>query len=66
MTKTRNTGKKQVNNMSLEPESEYEARNKKKYEVKAIIDSAIYDPKGENQLLGGYYLVLWKIYYKRD
>ena len=39
-------------------EKKFEARNNKKYKIKLIINSAIYNKKIENQLLGLYYLVL--------
>ena len=45
----------------LKPEKklEFEAKNNKKYEVKAIIDSAIYSQQANNdQMLGLYYFVL--------
>ncbi len=39
-------------------EKELEARNNKKYEVKVIINSAIYGKETNNQISGLYYLVL--------
>ncbi len=46
-----------------EPEKEFEARDDKEYEVKAIIDSAVYGQQANNsQMPGLYYLVLWKGY----
>ncbi len=37
-------------------------RDDKEYKVKAIINSAAYGKKTNNQMLGLYYLVLWKGY----
>ncbi len=51
------------NNTRLEPKKEFEAIDNKKYEVKIIIDSAIYSKEMTNgQMLGLYYLILWKSY----
>ncbi len=54
------TREKRVDNKALlEPEKEFEARGDKKYEVKAIIDSTVYDQQvNSNQMPGFYYLVL--------
>ncbi len=41
-----------------EPEKEFEAGDNKEYEVKAIIDSAVYGQQANNQMPGLYYLVL--------
>ena len=49
------------NKALLEPEKdlEFEARGNKKYEVKAIIDNAMYSQQANsNQIPGLYYLVL--------
>ncbi len=58
--------KGRVDNKALpEPETklEFEAGGDKEYEVKAIIDSAVYDQQpNSNQIPGLYYLVLWKGY----
>lgn len=51
------TRRKQVDKLS-ELKRELEAGNNKKYEVKIIIDSAVYDKKANNQLPGLYYLIL--------
>ncbi len=48
-----------MNNIALlEPEKEFEARDNKKYKVKAIINSAVYGKEANNQILGLYYFVL--------
>lgn len=44
---------------------EFEARNNKKYKVKSIINSLIYNKTVENQFQGLYYLVLWKNYLEK-
>ena len=45
---------------------EFEAKSDKEYEVKAMIDSAMYGQQANNnQMLGLYYLVLWKNYPKK-
>ncbi len=41
-----------------EKEFEFEAGDNKEYEVKAIIDSAVYGQQANNQMPGLYYLVL--------
>ncbi len=46
----------------LEKELEFKAGDNKDYEVKAIIDSAVYGQQVNNQILGFYYLVSWKGY----
>ncbi len=48
--------------LELKKEIEFEAGDNKEYEVKAIIDSAVYGKEANNQILGLYYLVLWKSY----
>ena len=47
-----------------EKELEFEARDNKEYEINAIIKSAVYGQQtnNNNQILGLYYLVLWKGY----
>ncbi len=45
-------------NKPLKLEKEFEARNNKEYEVKAIIYSIVYGNETINQILGLYYLVL--------
>ena len=45
---------------------EFEAGINKKYEVKAIIDSAMYSQQANNQIPGLYYLVLWKGYPEKE
>ncbi len=55
------TRKGQVDNKALpEPENEleFEAGGNKEYEVKAIINSAVYGQQANDQMLGLYYLVL--------
>ncbi len=59
------TKKGQVNNILPESEKEFEAKNNKKYKVKAIIDNAVYNKKVNNQMLSLYYLILWKSYLKK-
>ena len=46
----------------LEKKWEFEAGNNKKYEVKAIIDGAVYGQQANKQISGLNYLVLWKSY----
>ncbi len=52
--------------IELKKELEFEARGNKKYEVKAIIDSAVYDQQTNNQMPDLYYLVLWKGYSEEE
>ena len=54
--------------LKLEKELEFEVGDNKEYEVKAIIDSAVYDQyaNNSNQIPGLYYLVLWKSYLKEE
>ncbi len=55
------------NNVALlEPEKKFEVGDNKEYEVKAIINSAVYDKEANNQMPGLYYLVLWKSYPKKE
>ena len=58
------TRKEQINKLFPEPEPEFDAGNNKKYEVKVIIDSAVYTKEAERYLPGLYYLVSWKGYAK--
>ncbi len=52
------TRKRRVNEKTLpELEKKFEARNNKKYEVKTIINSAVYSKKVNNQMLGLHYFV---------
>ena len=46
------------NNALLDPEKKFKAKNNKKYKIKSIIDSTIYNKKVKNQLPSFYYLVL--------
>ena len=56
-----NTTKKgQVNDMQLE----FKADEDKKYEVNDIWNSTVYIRESVGQLLGLYYLALWKGYFK--
>ncbi len=50
--------------LELEKDLEFEVRDDKKYEVEAIIDSAVYGQHANNQMPDLYYLVLWKGYPK--
>ncbi len=56
------------NKALLEPEMEleFEAGGNKEYEIKAIIDSAVYDQQTNNQMPGLYYLILWKGYLEEE
>ena len=56
------TRKGRINKLFLELEPEFDAGDNKKYEVKAIIDSAVYAKEAEGHLPGLYYLVSWKNY----
>ena len=58
--------KKRINkNALLKPKKEFEARDDKKYEIKAIINSMIYDKEvTDNKMPKLYYLILWKSYLK--
>ncbi len=58
------TRKGKVDRKALpEPEKEFEAGDNKEYEVKAIINSAVYGQQANNsQILVLYYFVLWKSY----
>ena len=46
-----------MNELFPEPEPEFDSGNNKKYEVKAIKDSAVYAKEAKRQLPGLYYLV---------
>ena len=56
--------KRQVNNSAnetlQEPKKKFEARENKKYKVKASVNNTIYNYKIENHLPGFYYLVTKK------
>ncbi len=55
------TRKRQVDNKALpKPEKELaiEAGGNEEYDVKVIIDSAVYDQQAKDQILGFYYLIL--------
>ncbi len=59
------TRKGQVDNktlLELEKELEFEAGGNKEYEVKPIIDSAVYGQQANDQMPNLYYLILWKGY----
>ncbi len=45
-----------------EKEVEFEAKDNKEYEVKVIIDSAVYGQQANDQMPGLYYLLAWKDY----
>ncbi len=45
-----------------EKEVEFEVGDNKEYEVKAIIDSAVYSQQANDQMPGLYYVVSWKGY----
>ena len=51
-----------MNKLFPEPKSEFDTGNNEKYEVEAIIDSAVYAKEAEVYLPGLYYLVSWKSY----
>ncbi len=52
------TRKGRVDKALPEPEKEFEAGDNKEYEVKAIIDSVVYDQQANDKMPGFYYLVL--------
>ncbi len=58
------TKKGRVDKALLEPEKEFEFEvgDNKEYEVEAIIDSAVYGQRANDQMPGLYYLVSWKGY----
>ena len=45
---------------------EFGASNNKKYEIDNIWDSVVYAKESADQLLGLYYLVLWKGYFEKE
>lgn len=47
-----------MNNILSKPKSKFKVRNNKKYEVKSIINSMVYDKEVKSHILGFYYLVL--------
>ncbi len=49
-----------------EKELEFEPEGNKEYEVKAIIDSAVYGQQANDQMPGFYYLVSWKGYPEKE
>ncbi len=51
-----------MNKALPEPEKEFEIGDNKEYEVKAIIDSAVYGQQANNQIPSLYYLISWKGY----
>ena len=51
------TRKGRMNELFPKPEPEFDAGDNKEYEVKAIIDSAVYAKEAERHLPGLYYLV---------
>ncbi len=61
------TRKRRVNSKALpKPKKEFEARDNKEYEFKAIIDSVVYGQQANDQMPGLYYLVLWKRYPEKE
>ena len=56
------TRKGRRNKLFLEPKPEFDAGNNKEYEIKAIIDSAVYVKEAEEYLPDLYYLVSSKSY----
>ena len=60
--------KRRVDKALLEPENklEFKTGGNKKYGVQAIINSAVYGQKTNNQIPSLYYLVLWKDYPKEE
>ena len=51
-----------MNKLFSKAEPEFDASNNREYEVKAIIDSAVYTKEPERHLPGLYYLLSWKNY----
>lgn len=49
-------------NILPEPKPEFKTRNNIKYKVNSIINNVVYGKEINNQLLGLYYLILWKSY----
>ena len=56
------TKKRWMSELFPEPEPEFDVGNNKDYEVKAIINSAVYAKEAERHLPDLYYLVFWKSY----
>lgn len=54
------------NTALLELEKKFEAGDNKEYDVKAIIDSRMYDKEVNNQMPSLYYLILWKNYFEEE
>ncbi len=52
------------NNTLSKLKQEFKVRNNKKYKIKVISNSIIFDKEVKSQLLSFYYLVLWKDYLK--
>lgn len=51
-----------INKELPKPKREFKAKNDKEYEFEAIINDTIYNKEANNQILGSYYLVLYKSY----
>ncbi len=49
----------------VEPKRKFEVKKNKKYEIKAIINSMIYDKMANNQMLDLYHLIFWKDYLEK-
>ena len=62
LLKQETTRKERMNELFPESKPGFDAGNNKKYEVEAIIDSAIYAKEAERHLPGLYYMVSWKSY----
>ena len=60
LLKQNTTRKRQINNKTLpKPEKMFEIRDDKKYKVKTIINSTVYNKSANsNQIPGFYYLIL--------
>ena len=56
--------KREANDKQLD--FEFETGNIKEYKIDSIWDSAVYIKKLIRQLLGHYYLVLWKNYFEEE
>ena len=58
--------KRQVNILlKLESEQKLDARDEKKYKVKAIYDNKVYAKEATDQLSELYYLISWKGYIEK-
>ena len=55
-----------MNELFPEPEPEFDGGDNKKYEVKAIIDSAVYAQETEGHLSSLYYGISWKSYQEKE